>query len=58
MPSLTVTGANVNASTPLGRTPLHVASSQGHGHIVDLLLEHGKYIVMFYESRAHIHKET
>ena len=34
-------GADVNACTPLGRTPLHVAASQGHGHIVDLLLEKG-----------------
>lgn len=36
-----LSGADVNASTPLGRTPLHVAASQGHGHIVDLLLEKG-----------------
>lgn len=38
---LYLSGADVNASTPLGRTPLHVAASQGHGHIVDLLLEKG-----------------
>ena len=36
-----VTGADVNACTPLGRTPLHVAAAMGHGHIVDLLLEKG-----------------
>ena len=41
-------GADVNACTPLGRTPLHVAAAMGHGHIVDLLLEKGRlclYIV-------------
>jgi len=37
------TGADVNSSTPLGRTPLHVAAAQGHGNIVDLLLEKGKH---------------
>lgn len=35
-------GADVNSSTPLGRTPLHIAAAQGHGHIVDLLLEKGE----------------
>lgn len=35
-------GADVNACTPLGRSPLHVAAAMGHGHIVDLLLEKGR----------------
>lgn len=39
--SLIEAGADVNACTPLGRTPLHVAAAMGHGHIVDLLLEKG-----------------
>lgn len=34
-------GADINARSPNGRTALHIASSQGHGHIVDLLLEKG-----------------
>ena len=32
----------MNACTPHGRTALHIASAQGHGHIVDLLLEKGE----------------
>lgn len=43
-------GADVNSSTPLGRTPLHIAAAQGHGHIVDLLLEKGELY-----SETHIH---
>lgn len=39
--SLIEAGADVNGTTPLGRTPLHVSAAQGHGHIVDLLLEKG-----------------
>ena len=35
-------GADVNAKTTLGRTALHAASAQGHGSILDLLLEYGK----------------
>ena len=31
----------MNGSTSLGHTPLHVAAAQGHGHMVDLLLENG-----------------
>ena len=31
----------MNASTPLGRTALHCAAAQGHGNIVDVLLERG-----------------
>ena len=41
-----LTGADVNASTPHGRSALHIASAQGHGHIVDLLLEKGKNTTM------------
>ncbi|XP_046328632.2 ankyrin repeat, SAM and basic leucine zipper domain-containing protein 1-like isoform X1 [Haliotis rufescens] len=37
-------GANLNGTSPLGRTALHVAAAQGHGHIVDLLLEKGANI--------------
>ena len=33
----------MNACTPLGRSPLHVATAMGHGNIVDLLLEKGNY---------------
>ena len=36
----------MNACTPLGRSPLHVAAAMGHGHIVDLLLEKGKHVVL------------
>jgi len=36
-----ISGANVNARTPCGRSPLHVAAAMGHGSIVDLLLEKG-----------------
>lgn len=39
-----VTGANVNSSTPNGRTPLHLAASQGHGQIIDSLLQNGKLL--------------
>ncbi|XP_041375849.1 LOW QUALITY PROTEIN: uncharacterized protein LOC121388539 [Gigantopelta aegis] len=34
-------GADVNATTPMGRTALHLASSRGKGDIIDLLLEKG-----------------
>ena len=37
-------GADVNAKTSLGRTPLHCAASKGHGKVVDLLLEKGEYL--------------
>lgn len=39
-----VAGANVNSSTPNGRTPLHLAASQGHGQIIDSLLQNGKLL--------------
>lgn len=35
-------GASLNATTPTGRTALHVASAQGQSKIVDVLLESGK----------------
>ncbi len=34
-------GANVNATTVLGRSALHVAAARGHGNILDTLLEKG-----------------
>lgn len=34
-------GADVNMKTPFGRTPLHVAASQGHSNTIDLMLEKG-----------------
>ena len=37
-----VSGADVNGSTPEGRTVLQIASSQGHGKVIDLLLEKGR----------------
>ncbi|KAK6185952.1 hypothetical protein SNE40_008079 [Patella caerulea] len=37
-------GANVDSTTPLGRTALHLAASRGRGHIIDLLLEKGAQI--------------
>jgi len=33
-------GANVDAATSIGYTPLHQTAQQGHCHIVNLLLEH------------------
>ena len=33
--------ADVNMKTPFGRTPLHVAASQGHSSTIDLMLEKG-----------------
>lgn len=41
MMELLLTGTDLNACTPCGRTALHVAASQGHGNIVDILLEKG-----------------
>lgn len=38
------TTANVNMKTPFGRTPLHVASSQGHSICIDTMLEKGASI--------------
>lgn len=35
-------GADVNGETVMGRTALHVASSMGHGSILDMLLEYGE----------------
>ncbi|PAA74030.1 hypothetical protein BOX15_Mlig027713g2 [Macrostomum lignano] len=34
-------GANVNATTALGRSPLHVAAAKNNGDIINLLLESG-----------------
>ena len=31
-------GANVEALTPLNRTPLHLAAAQGHAEVVEYLL--------------------
>ena len=31
----------MNGSTPEGRTVLQIAASQGHGKVIDLLLEKG-----------------
>ena len=39
----TISGADVNGKTSLGRSPLHVAASHGHGNVVDQLLNRGKY---------------
>ena len=36
-----MSGANVNGRTPEGRTVLQIAASQGHGKVIDLLLEKG-----------------
>lgn len=36
-----LTGASLSATTPAGRTALHVASAQGQSKIVDVLLESG-----------------
>ena len=33
--------ANVNMTTPFGRTPLHAAASQGHSSAIDMMLEKG-----------------
>ena len=41
--TVSTAGANVNASTPQGRTVLHVAASQGHGNVIDFLLEKGRH---------------
>merc|ERR1712012_787801 len=38
---LIAAGADVNGLTGLGQTPLHVAAANGHGTVVDLLLEKG-----------------
>lgn len=34
-------GANLDAKTRDGLTPLHCAARSGHDQVVDLLLEHG-----------------
>ena len=38
---LLTAGADVNATTPMGRSALHLASSRGKGAIIDVLLEKG-----------------
>lgn len=37
-------GADVNATTPLGRTPLHVAVAGNHGELIDVLLHSGAQV--------------
>ena len=37
-------GADVNATTPLGRTPLHVAVAGNHGDLIDVLLHSGAQV--------------
>ncbi|XP_005092657.1 uncharacterized protein LOC101845386 isoform X2 [Aplysia californica] len=34
-------GAEINRTTPTGKTPLHLASARGHGELVNTLLQHG-----------------
>ena len=43
-----VLGAEVNRTTPTGKTPLHLASAQGHGELVNMLLQHGRYFIFIY----------
>ncbi|KAI8504711.1 Ankyrin repeat domain-containing protein 60 [Branchiostoma belcheri] len=44
MHSLMEEGADVNATTPSGRTALHAAAARGRGECVDILLEKGARI--------------
>lgn len=44
-------GADANATTQKGHTPLHVASKQGHTRIVRVLLDEGDAVL---ESRSYL----
>jgi ankyrin repeat protein len=44
--SLLLKGANVNATTPFLKTPLHFAAEKDNLEITQLLIEHGADILM------------